>query len=122
MNKALQEYEESIYPSSCYVDNLAKSIHDEDKEYMAQKIGKWFKEGKMRHLLEVVHYKDGVLYDQDTARRVVGEGITQSSESGNWAYLDFVFKLPQHLIDENNPAISGVVTAYRISQQTKEEE
>ena len=47
------------------------------------------------------------------------EGIAEASNTGNLTCLECVLDLPQHLIDETNPTISGVVTAYRVSQQTK---
>src|SRR3989338_6502870 len=57
--------------------------------------------------------------DHKVARRVVGEGIAEASKAGNLTRLGWVLDLPHHLIDETNSAISGVVTAYKISQQIK---
>ena len=122
LNKALQKYEGDRFPSSWNVKDLAEAVSDEDKEYVAERMGVWFTAGRMRHFSKVAKYEDGRLYDHDVARRVVGEGIAEASKSGNLARLDWVLDLPNHLIDETNPAISGVVTAYRISQQTKGQE
>ena len=122
LNKVLQKYEGDRFPSSWNVKDLAEAVGDDDKEYVAERMGAWFTEGRMRHFSEVAKYEDGILYDHDVARRVVGEGIAKASESGNLTSLDWVLDLPNHLIDETNPAIGGVVTAYKISQQTKGQE
>ena len=122
LNKALQKYEKDRFPSKLDVKNLAEDIGDDDKKYVAQKMGEWFQMGMRGHFSELAKYENGKLFDHEVACSVIGEGIAKASESENWDYLDLVLDLPQHLIDESNSAISGVVTAYRISQQTKEEE
>ncbi len=122
LNKALQKYEGDGFPSKWEVKNLAEAIGDNDKKYVAQKMGVWFQTGRLRHFSEVAKYEDGRLYDHEVASRIIGEGIAQASESGNLAYLEGVLDLPHYLININNPAISGFVAAYIISQQTKEEE
>jgi hypothetical protein len=122
LNKALVKYEGYRYPSSWNVKDWAEAVGDGDKEYVAQRMGTWFQEGRMRHFTEVATYEDGRLYDHAVAKQMVGEGIAEASQAGNLTKLDWILDLPQHLIDEANPAINGVVTAYKISQQTKAQE
>ncbi len=116
--KALQKYERDNFPSNWDVKDLANAASN-DKEYIAQKMGTWFKEGKMKHFSEVAKYRDGELYNHDIARKVVGEGIAEASNTGNLTRLEWVLDLPKHLIDETNPAISEIVIAYNIYQRTK---
>lgn len=122
LNKALQKYEQDRFPSSWNVEDLAKVISDTDKKHIAQRMGQWFRKGKMRHFSELAKYKNGILYDPEVAKKAVGEAIAEASLQEDLSRLEYVLNLPQNLIDETNPAISGVVTAYRISQQTKKTE
>lgn len=101
------------------LEELAEVAKEGDKEYIAQKMGLWFKERKIDHFLQVAEYQDGRLYDHNVAKRVLGECIAEESKTGNLKRLNWFLDLPQYLIDETNPEISGFVSAYRITQQTK---
>jgi hypothetical protein len=119
---AIKKYENEIFPSNSVVTHLAKTIGDSEREYVAQRMGQWFREGRIKHLIGVAAFEEGRLYDHDIARRVIGNVIAKFSQQGNFKRLGKVLDLPQHLIDETNPAISEVVQAYRISQQKETKE
>lgn len=122
VTKAVRAYENESHGWSLPVRNLVEAIGEDGKDYIAQRMGDWFRQGKMSHLVEVANFEDGRLYDCGIARKSVGDAIAEASQQGNLTRLDWALDLPNHLIDETNPAISGVVIAYRISQQTKGQE
>lgn len=122
VERAIKKYENERFPSNYDVKNLANALGNKGRNYVAQRMGQWFKKGRMKHLREVATFEEGILYNHDVARRALSEAVAESCQQGDLTRLDWILDFPQRLIDETNSAISGVVQAYRISQQTKEQQ
>ncbi|MBW3011930.1 hypothetical protein KY311_01990 [Candidatus Woesearchaeota archaeon] len=118
----LKEYEGNRWPASWNVKNLADAATKSDKEHIAQRMGLWLRARRITHFSEVAKYEDGRLYDHDSARKALSEFIAEASKEGKLGLLERIMDLPEFLIDESNPEISGFVNAYKISQETKQEE
>ena len=123
IEKAVTEYEKEKYPSHRDANELGKKTKGKGKVYVANKMGQWLiAPGKLAHLEIVANYENGSLYDHDAAKRIIGEGIAKISQEGNIRRLQRLMSLPEYVIDESNPSISGFVTAYRLSKVTEIEQ
>ncbi|VVB78964.1 Uncharacterised protein [uncultured archaeon] len=122
IEKAVAEFEKEKYPSYRSAIELDKKTKGKGKVYLANKMGQWLTTpGKLAHLEIVANYENGSLYDNDAAKRIIGEGIAAVSEEGNIRKLQRLMSLPEYVIDESNPKISGFVTAYKLSRITEVE-
>jgi len=119
IRKAVNKYENDRYPFSSAVRELSEAIGKNGKDYISERMGAWFREGKIRHLNEIAGFEDGRLYNHDIAKKAIGEEIAELYRKGDLERLESIFDFPPSLIDESNPEISDVVQAYKINQQTK---
>tara|TARA_Y100000310_G_C20660846_1_gene804684 strand:- start:680 stop:1801 length:1122 start_codon:yes stop_codon:yes gene_type:complete len=120
IEKAIEVYESSFCSSNSDIRKLEKVVKDKDKKYIAEKMGEWYKEGKMRSLSQITKYPQ-TLYDEEIAKKVLGNAIAESCQKGELEKLQWALELPQQLIDTNNSAIQGFVEAYKLNQETKKE-
>ncbi len=123
---AVQQYEQKRFVYSSDVRELfnailpkkkrKKTMNQKEKEYVARRMGVWFKEGRFEHIQQVAMFQNGILYDHKIARTVIGQVIETMCSQKQYAKLEHVLDLPPHIIDEENRAISGVVEAYKITK------
>jgi hypothetical protein len=79
----------------------------------------WFTGSKITQIISLA--KNGDLYDVEHARKLIGTCIFSYLRSGTFDRLVPALELPENLVDESNPAISGFVSAYKIHCKTKKE-
>jgi len=114
LKKSIEKYERHRSPEYG-VNILAETVSDDDKKYIAERMSFWFRIGKMDHLMAVVDYKDGSLYDHALAKEKLTEGIIGAARMNYFNKLGWTLKLPEYLIDTDNPDMAGVAAAYEIA-------
>ncbi|HLC53786.1 MAG TPA: hypothetical protein VJK03_04535 [Candidatus Nanoarchaeia archaeon] len=119
--RAVTAYERNHYLRKDEVATLAKALKGRGKEYLADKIGEWFRKGQMIHIAKVVEH-DILLYDLQRAQNAVAERITLAYGENNLALLERGLQLPQKLIDAHNPGaeMQFFAVAYNISHKNQD--
>src|SRR3989338_4205136 len=74
LENAIQQYENSRFPSTIDVHKMfdtigtkkkgKETISQEQKVYIATKMSEWFAQGRMGHIKEIILFQNGALYDQ----------------------------------------------------------
>ena len=110
---------ESTYDPSWRVRDLAEVVGEDDREYMSEKLGEWFGNGKMKVFTTVAGYEGGRLYDHEAAKVALTPKIIDASSKGELDRLDWLLEVPEYIIDFENPEMAGVASAYRIAKETE---
>jgi hypothetical protein len=117
VEEAIAKYSQDSFVSGRRTGELAKKIGTRGKKFMAVMMGSWFNSGKMEHLLAVANYKDGMLYDEEFARRTIGDAIKEFYRRGEAGMIKNAFDLPEKLIDIKDPILSNIASARKIYQE-----